>query len=157
MHYLAVVAVLFGFWLVLSGHWIPFLLVSGVASSLVVAAFVQRMGSLDREGQPLHLLLRSLSYWPWLLWEIVKAAWDVSKLIVDPKLPISPTLVRAPTSQKTNLGVVIYANSITLTPGTISVDVEDGAILVHAITRAGADSLLEGTMDRRVTVFEGAA
>jgi multicomponent Na+:H+ antiporter subunit E len=98
---------------------------------------------------------RVLLYWPWLAKEIVKSAWGVSRIIVDPRLPISPRLVRAKTSQKTAVGVVTYANSITLTPGTISIDVRAGEILVHALTRASADGLLEGEMDRRVTRVEG--
>ena len=61
------------------------------------------------------------------------------------------------TSQKTSVGVVTYANSITLTPGTISVDVRHDEILVHALTQAGAEGLIEGEMDRRVTRFEGGA
>ena len=72
-------------------------------------------------------------------------------------LPISPTLVRVKTSQKTALGVNIYANSITLTPGTISVEATRKEILVHAVTREGAEALAEGRMDRRVTAFEGEA
>jgi multicomponent Na+:H+ antiporter subunit E len=157
MHFLLVVASLFLFWLLLSGFWVPFLLTAGLASAVLVAAFAHRMGAIDREGQPFHLSWRALVYWPWLIWEIAKAGWDVSKLILDPKLPISPTMLRVRAQQKTAVGLVIYANSITLTPGTISVDVEGDEILVHAITTAGADSLAEGDMDRRVAAFEGAA
>ncbi|MDP1718034.1 MAG: Na+/H+ antiporter subunit E, partial [Burkholderiales bacterium] len=87
---------------------------------------------------------------------IVKSAWDVSKIILNPRLPISPTLIRVKTTQKTAVGVVTYANSITLTPGTISVDVKQGEILVHALTCEGAAGLQSGEMDRRVTRFEGA-
>lgn len=157
MHFLGVVAVLLCFWLLLSGYWLPFLLISGLGSAFLVATFVKRMGALDRDGQPLHLTFAAATYWPWLLWEIAKSAWDVTKLIIDPKLPISPTLFRTPASQKTTVGLVTFANSITLTPGTISIEVEKDAILVHAITESGAESLLEGTMDRRVVAFEGAA
>jgi len=85
----------------------------------------------------------------------VKSAWDVTRIILNPRLPVSPTLVRVKTSQKTTVGVVTYANSITLTPGTISVDVGRGEILVHALTREGAAGLQSGEMDRRVTRFEG--
>ena len=86
----------------------------------------------------------------------MKSAWDVSKVILNPSLPVSPTLIRVKTSQKTEVGVVVYANSITLTPGTISVDVGHGEILVHALTRESAAGLQTGEMDKRVTVFEGA-
>jgi multicomponent Na+:H+ antiporter subunit E len=114
------------------------------------------MDVVDHEGHPVHLSLRVFIYWPWLIVEIVKSAWSVARIIIDPRLPISPTLLRARTSQKTAVGVVTYANSITLTPGTISVDVKQHEILVHALTREGADGLLMGEMDRRVTQFEKA-
>ena len=71
--------------------------------------------------------------------------------------PISPTMIRIKATQKTDLGLVTFANSITLTPGTISIEVEqDGQILVHAISRDGADGLTDGDMDRRVTAMEDA-
>jgi multicomponent Na+:H+ antiporter subunit E len=97
-----------------------------------------------------------LLYWPWLLWEIVKANWDVAKIIANPSLPISPTMMRVRASQKTDLGKAIYANSITLTPGTLSVGLEGDEITIHALTRAGADGVVEGTMDRKVTELEKA-
>jgi multicomponent Na+:H+ antiporter subunit E len=148
--------VLFCFWLLLSGHYTGLLIAAGVASSAAVAALAWRMRIADAEGHPIHLIGRAVFYWPWLAVEIVKSALRVARLIVDPRLTISPTLVRVRASQKSALGVSIYANSITLTPGTISVDVSGHDIIVHAIERAGADSLQEGEMDRRVTVFEGA-
>lgn len=152
---LSVIVTLFAFWLVMSGYFTPFLLTMGVLSAVAITAFAHRMDVLDHEGHPIHLSASAFTYWPWLVKEIVKSAWDVSKIILDPKLPISPTLVRVKTSQKSQVGQVVYANSITLTPGTISVVVEGDEILVHALTRAGAESLVEGDMDRRVTAFEG--
>lgn len=146
---------LFAFWLLLSGHFTPFLLSAGLGCALAVMAFGRRMAVIDREGHPVHLSWRALTYWPWLVTEIVKSAWDVSRIIVDPALPISPTLIRVKASQKSPEGVVTYANSITLTPGTISVEVSPSEILVHALTRDGAEGLAGGAMDRRVTRFEG--
>lgn len=157
MRTLSLTIVLFAFWLLLSGYFVPFLVTMGLVSAMAVVALGRRMDLVDQEGHPVRLSWRVLGYWPWLLKEIAKSAWDVSKIILSPELPISPTLVRAPTSQKSIVGVVTYANSITLTPGTISVDVKKGEILVHALTREGADGLLAGEMDRRVTRFEGRA
>ena len=150
------VVILYGFWLVLSGFFTLPLLAAGLGSAIAVVLLTRRMGVVDREGLPIHLGWAAAKYWPWLLREIVKAAWDVAKIIVDPKLPISPTMIRVKTSQKTSVGIVTYANSITLTPGTISVEAEHGEILVHALTRAAADGLAAGDMDRRVSEFEGA-
>ncbi len=148
--------VLYAFWLLLSGYFTAFLMTAGAASAVAVVLIARRMDIADHEGHPIHLGLRIFTYWPWLIIEIVKSAWDVSKIILNPRLPISPTLIRVKTSQKTEVGVVVYANSITLTPGTISVDVSHGEILVHALTQEGAAGLQSGEMDRRVTRFEGA-
>lgn len=148
--------VLFCFWLLLSGHYTAMLMAIGAVSAAAVAALAWRMGIADAEGHPIQLLGRAFVYWPWLIVEIVKSALRVARIIVDPRLNISPTMVRVRASQKSALGVNIYANSITLTPGTISVEVSGHDITVHAIEQAGADSLEEGDMDRHVTVFEGA-
>lgn len=151
----SLVVILFAFWLLLSGYFVPFLLAMGVLSALAVAMLGRRMDLIDHEGHPVQLSWRLIFYWPWLFKEIALSAWSVSRVILHPRLPISPTLVRAKPSQKTAVGVVTYANSITLTPGTISVEVTRSDILVHALTREAADGLLEGEMDRRVTRFEG--
>ena len=155
IHSLSLGAVLFTVWLLLSGHYTPFLLMLGVASCALVVLVTLRMDVADREGHPLHLTWRALIYWPWLLIEIVKANIDIARRIMSPSLRISPTLFRVRASQTSDLGQVIYANSITLTPGTISVDVANGEILVHALSREGADSLIAGEMDRRVTWMVG--
>ncbi len=152
---LSFVVTLYVFWLVLSGYFTPFLLSVGIGSAIAILLFAQRMEVVDHEGHPISLGRSAIFYWPWLFKEIVIAAWDVSKIIVNPRLPISPTMVRVRAGQKTSVGKVTYANSITLTPGTISVDVEGDEILVHALTREGAEAVQEGTMDRRVTAFEG--
>ena len=141
-------------WLLLSGYYTALLLALGALSCALVAALCWRMGIIDPEGHPNHLFLGLLLYIPWLLWEICKSNIDIARRILDPKLPIAPRVIRIKTSQKTHLGQVIYANSITLTPGTVSVEVEEGEITVHALTGETAAALLEGSMDRRVTRLE---
>lgn len=148
-------AALYLFWVAMSGYFTPFLLAAGAGCALAVLWLARRMDVVDSEGHPIHLGLRLGLYWAWLFKEIVKSAWDVTRIIVDPKLPISPTLIRVQPSQKTSVGLVLYANSITLTPGTITIEAEADGFLVHALTRAGADGLAEGEMDRRVTAHEG--
>lgn len=155
IHSFSLGTVLFIVWLLLSGHYTPFLLLLGVASCALVVLVTVRMEVADREGHPLHLTWRALVYWPWLVMEIVKANIDVARRILSPKPAITPTLVRVRASQSSDLGQVIYANSITLTPGTVSIDVANGEILVHALSREGAESLIEGDMDRRVTRMMG--
>jgi len=142
-------------WLLLSGYFQILLLGLGAVSVLFCVWIAVRMDLIDHEGVPLHITWASLRYLPWLLWEIVKANIDVAKLVIAPSLPISPSLFNAPVSQKTDLGQAIYANSITLTPGTVSVDLEPGVILVHALHVGSADGVLEGEMDKRVSKLEG--
>lgn len=143
-------------WMLLSGHSEPYLLALGALSIALTVAVLHKLRIADHEAMPLHLIGRGLRYWPWLIWEIVKANWDVAKIIANPKLPISPTMTRVTASQKTELGRAIYANSITLTPGTISVDLEDDQITVHALTSGGADGTEDGSMDQKVSWLENA-
>jgi multicomponent Na+:H+ antiporter subunit E len=146
---------LYAFWLLLSGMYTPFLMASGAGCALAILLLARRMDVVDHEGHPIQLGWRPfLSYWPWLGGEILKSAWDVSKRILDPRLPISPTLVEFAPTQRTDLGLVIHANSITLTPGTIAVEVEPGRFLVHALTAEGAAGLAGSEMDRRCTELE---
>lgn len=154
LHTLSAFTILYAFWLLLSGYFTPFLMASGVGCTIAVIGFARRMAVLDREGHPTHLGLPALLlYWPWLGIEIAKSSWDVTKCILNPALPISPTLTRFQPSQNTDLGLVIHANSITLTPGTISVEVSADEFLVHALTQEGAAGLAGSEMDHRVTAM----
>ena len=146
--------VLYGTWLLWSGHYTPLLLSFGVLSCVVVVAIARRMRIVDQEGAPVELPLRVLSYLPWLLWEIVKSNVDVARRILTPGLPISPRLIKIKAGQRSDIGRVIYANSITLTPGTVTVGVEGDELTVHALTEEAASSLQTGEMDRRVTRVE---
>jgi multicomponent Na+:H+ antiporter subunit E len=146
---------LYLFWLVLSGYFTFFLMSAGAACAIAVVWFARRMDVIDDEGHPVQLGWRIVAYWIWLSKEIAKSAWEVSRIIVDPRLPISPTMVSFKPSQKTTVGLVIHANSITLTPGTITIDIGKGGFVVHALTRAGAEGVTSGDMDRRVRACEG--
>lgn len=145
---------LYLFWLLLSGLYTPFLLAAGAGSAAAVVWFARRMDVVDHEGHPIHLGPRALLYWPWLLKEIAKSAWNVSRIILSPSLPISPTLVRFKPRQRTDVGLVILANSITLTPATITIEAGAEEFLVHALTRAGAEATIGSDMDRRVAACE---
>ena len=155
LHSLSLGLVLFCIWLLLSGQYNVFVISLGIISVLVVLYIISRMDLIDREGHPIHLTLGAITYLPWLIKEIIKANIDVVKRILSPSLNITPTLLRVKVSQTSDLGQVIYANSITLTPGTISVDVANGEILVHALSFEGAETLTEGEMDHRVTKLVG--
>jgi multicomponent Na+:H+ antiporter subunit E len=142
------------FWLLLSGHYTPWLLAMGVLSAVLTALAARRMGIADSEGHPVSLLLGALTYYPWLAWEIVKSGWSVTRVILHPRLPISPTMTVVKAGQKTPAGIATYANSITLTPGTITVGVQDDLLTIHALVREAALDLEAGGMDARVRRFE---
>jgi multicomponent Na+:H+ antiporter subunit E len=89
--------------------------------------------------------------------EIAKAAWNVARIIAHPKLPISPCMTAVDASQKSATGIVTYANSITLTPGTVTIGVKGKRLTVYALTRKGALDVEAGLMDQRVRRFEGGA
>lgn len=143
------------FWLLLSGHYTPFVIGLGAASIVGVVLLARRMDVIDQEGHPIHLGAGAVWYWPWLLKEIVKSGWSVTRIILHPRLPIEPTMVRFRPGQRTQVGLATHANSITLTPGTISIDVGADEFLVHALTREGAEGVRSGDMDGRVSRFEG--
>jgi len=148
-------AALYVFWLLLSGYFTAFLLTAGAVCALAVVWFSRRMDVIDAEGHPVHLGVRAWSYWPWLIVEIVKSAWSVTRIILHPRLPISPTLVRFNPTQRSDLGLVVHANSITLTPGTLTIEAGAYEFLVHGLTREAAQGCVASEMDRRVTLFEG--
>ncbi|MCK5275157.1 MAG: Na+/H+ antiporter subunit E [Alphaproteobacteria bacterium] len=149
--------VLFATWMLLSGEFSiqhGLVLGLGIGSVILVVLIAVRMDVVDHEGHPVHLTRRFIGYWIWLLVEIVKASIDVTKRIWSPSLPISPTMYILKVSQPGELGQVIYAISITLTPGTVTVRLDGGDILVHAIAREAGEDLAGGEMDRRVTRLE---
>jgi len=145
---------LFAIWLLLSGHYTPLLLVLGAASTLLVVLLAIRVDIIDREIQPVLLKPSVLLYWIWLAWEIIKSNLDVTRRILSPGLPISPKVFTVRAGQKTELGRVTYANSITLVPGTVTMDVDEDMFTVHALTHAAAADLERGEMNRRVCNVE---
>jgi len=156
LHSISAFGFLYLFWLLLSGYFTAFLLGAGAGCALAVLLLARRMRVVDHEGHPVQLAWRAFfGYWPWLAREILRSALDVSRRILDPRLPISPALARFAPSQRSDLGLVIHANSITLTPGIVSIEVAPGEFLVHALTAEGAAGLAGSEMDRRVAALEG--
>ncbi len=157
LHAISLTAVLFGTWLLLSGIFTPLLVSLGIVSLAVAVGIALRMDIVDHESHPVHLTWRIPAYWIWLLAQIAKSNVDVARTILGIGDPPTPSVVRVKPSQRTELGQVIYANSITLTPGTISIELENGEITVHALTRGSADDLGTGVMDGLVSKLEGRA
>lgn len=155
LHLASLGIVLYAFWMLLSGYFEPFLLAAGAGSALAVVLLAGRMKIVDREGHPIQMIASVVLYWPWLIKEIAKSAWAVSKIILDPKLPISPVLVRFKPTQRSQVGLATHANSITLTPGTITVEATQDEFLVHGLTRGSGAGVIDSEMDRRVSKVEG--
>ncbi len=143
-------------WLLLSGIYTPMLLTLGVLSIVVVCYLALRMQVLEHDGQPIYFSLSNLIvYWLWLAVEMVKSSWVVSRRILSPSLPIKPILTSIEAAQKTQLGQVIYANSITLTPGTVAVGItENNGILVHALHEDSVHELKDNMMAKKVIRVE---
>lgn len=136
-------------WLLWSGIYKPLLLWLGAFSCLLSVYIAHRVGFFEK-STGLHLLPRLPRFSLWLLVEIVKSSLEVVRLVLDPKLPISPTVVEIEAEPDDDVGQVILANSITLTPGTVTLDVFDNRLLVHCVTREGARAIEEGDANRRV-------
>lgn len=149
-HVISLALALFLLWLGLSGHFEPLLLFIGLASTVLAVFLAKRMEVLDHESHPIHLTGRLFRFWGYLSREVVLANIDVIKRILTPGKSISPQLVKLPLPQQTDLGKVIYANAITLTPGTVSVQLDRSEITVHALAKESAEELGDGEMARRV-------
>ena len=142
------------FWLVNSGMFKSLLLTLGVVSVVFVIAILQRMKREDGESFPLIVpSLRLPGYLLWMIGQIIRSNLDVARCVWRGPAAISPTLVTVKASQSTDLGRVLYANSITMTPGTVTLQVQDDQLEVHALTRETAADLEQGEMDRRVSAL----
>ncbi|MFH1723589.1 MAG: Na+/H+ antiporter subunit E [Elusimicrobiota bacterium] len=148
--------VLFAFWVVLSGKLDAFHLCLGALSAASVAFATRRLGRLRPPIEPFYV--RTWTRWPvylsWLVWQIVLSAVQVAAIVLHPKMPIDPRLVRFTCRLPNTVAHLTLTNSITLTPGTVTLDQEGDAYTVHALTPAAGESLKpkegEGEMPRRV-------
>ncbi len=147
--------ILFAVWLLLSGHFEPLFIAFGLITCTVAVGVSARMGIVDRESVPVHLIGRTIAYVPWLAWEILKSNVRVARIILSPGMHVDPSIVHFRASQRTDLGRFIYANSITLTPGTVTTGVTGDDMEVHAIVQSEIDGSEENDMNRRVAALEG--
>ncbi|GIU24398.1 Na+/H+ antiporter subunit E [Shewanella sp. MBTL60-007] len=142
------------FWWINSNYSNPLLLSLGGGSILLVLYIAHRMDVVDHESLPIHLSAKMPGYMLWLAKEIVIANISVVKQVWLGNSSISPTLATIDATQSTDLTKVIYANSITLTPGTVAVGLVDDQVIIHALSKENIDTLKAGKMDRRVTELE---
>ncbi len=152
---IALAAALAVFWVLLSGYWLPLIIALGIASIALCVFIARRLDIVDHEGHPVHLTLPGLTYFPWLVKEIILSNITVARAILFGG--VRPQILRVRASQSDALGQTVYANSITLTPGTVSISIDDDLITVHAIMDETADGLRTGEMDGMVCKLVGDA
>ena len=150
--------ILFALWMLLSGELSidhRLLLGFGLATCTLAVWVALRTGTLDRESVPVHLVGRGVGYLLWLAWEIFRSNLRVARIILAPRMRLDPRIVHFQASQRTDLGRFIYANSITLTPGTVTTGIVGDDFEVHAIVGSEVDGSEENDMNRRVATLEG--
>lgn len=156
MSFVLTALIMFAFWILLSGEFSLVLILSGIISSLMVSYWSHDLliGKADIKSGTKRII-RFIRYLPWLMWQIILSNIDLVYLTLHPRMPISPRKIRFKNEYKTDLGVVILANSITLTPGTVTIEANKNEFIVHAITKKAAEDLLSGKMQAKVMEIEG--
>ena len=144
--------VLFGFWLLMSGYYTPLILSLGVISCLLCVYLTIKGKFLDNEALPIYFFPRLIQYTLWLIKEILKSNIQTAKVIIMKSE--EPELFSVKATQKTNEGKVTYANSITLTPGTVTTQIKNDIFEVHALTKDFGDDVRSCEMDKMVTWLE---
>ena len=154
---ISLTAILVVLWLTLSGPFTlsgnyPIVMGLGVVSIIITVALAYRMRIVDRETVPVGPSIPLFTYWGWLGGEIVKANLAVVRLVMKPEIEVEPRLIHVAADQRSELGRCVFANSITLTPGTVTVDVEDDGFLVHALDNSFTDPAGFAEMGARADV-----
>lgn len=153
--YVATGLLAFAFYLVLGDPTEPFDLVTGLISAAVVAVV---LGGVTFERAPssatLRSFLRAVVFVPRLLWAVVRANLALAAVVLHPRLPIDPAVVRLPAPESA-VARALLANSITLTPGTVTLDVDGDELVVHALTASTREELLTGSLARQVAFVTG--
>jgi len=158
MRYIITFVILFSCWIIWSGVFDAWHLTLGVISCFIVT-YISSDLLFEREkfsGKDRVEVIRFIVYLPWLMYQIILANIHVAYLVLSFKTPIQPSLITFPTKLKKGISLLTFANSITLTPGTITADIRGGGYyVVHALDRKVADDLLTGDMEDRVAhIFE---
>ena len=142
-------------WFLLSGYFTPLILILGAVSITAVVWLAYRMDVIDHESHPIHMAPKRTLYYLWLMWEIVKANVDVTLAILRGPSALQPRVFKLKAAQSSDVWLVTYANSITLTPGTVTIFVDGSEITVHSLTPVAKKGLETGEMDQRVSALEG--
>jgi len=150
---LTLIVLLITAWVLWSGYLKPLLLGLGALSCLLTVWIVRRMGYFDDETFAFHYNWRLLGFWAWLGGEVVKSSIEVTRVVLGRRIDVEPQMVDIDGSALGPVDQALLGNSITLTPGTLTLDVHDGRLLVHALTPNGAAALRDGEMQRRVAAL----
>lgn len=141
-------------WLGISGVYKPLLFALGAGSVLFVVWVSRRMDVVGVEHNPILYSWRLPVYWLWLLWEIVKSNIDVARAALNPDRHVDPEVFTVPMDLDSSVGKITYANSITLTPGTVTLLLEDDDVEVHALLRSSADGVRSRSMEKKIRWLE---
>ena len=157
MRFLILFTTLMAGWLLMSGIYNGLLIGFGIVSCLLCTWLSLRIGATDREGLPTHLFARLPAYLVWLIGEIVSSNIATAKIILCGES--DPEIFEVPANQVTAAGLANYANSITLTPGTVTVEIDEAKtgpsrFLVHALHPQFGDDVRSGDMDERNCALE---
>lgn len=137
-------------WWILSGYTKPLLLSLGAVSIIFTAYMATRMRVVDQESHPIHVSFNLVRLWAQLLWDIVKGNIMVAGIILGTNKDFHPRIVRGPVRQKSALGRVILGNSVTISPGAVTLDVREDYIEAHAVNDKAAYDIENGVLDRWV-------
>jgi len=143
------------FWLIMSGHYdlmhVSFGIFSVIFVLLINHSIRRHIYTLGEQSDALKLsLVRLIYYVPWLLWQIVVASLHVAYVVLHPKCPVDPALLRFKTRLGNTSSKVILGNSITLTPGTITLDIQRDEFLVHSLMDISSTGIIDGTLPGEV-------
>ena len=154
-HLIKVFIVVFVFWLILSGITSIGMITLGLLSSLFIIFAINKMDIIDHETSLLNFRpLKLLIYFFWLIKEMILANILVCYYIISPKVKTKPSIIKLKASQKSTVGKVLYANSITFTPGTVTIDIDQDNLTVHVLSETFKNSILKNTMDAKVKSTE---
>jgi multicomponent Na+:H+ antiporter subunit E len=151
IRFVATFLIMFAFWLFLSGHYDFFHISLGlICCGLVSHASYDLLFANPRQGDMSVIVKRFVLYIPWLFYQIALSNLHVARLALGPKRLIDPKIIKFKTKLESDISLVALANSITLTPGTITIDIKDGVYYVHAISKKVAEDLMTGEMEDRI-------
>ncbi|MCX8083923.1 MAG: Na+/H+ antiporter subunit E [Calditerrivibrio sp.] len=153
IRYLVTGVVMLAFWVLLSGEFSTMIITLAIISAIIVSWLTADLFFPDNKIN-LKLIYKIFSYVPWLVWEIILANIQVLKILIKPKLDIDPSMVEFVPKVKSDIGITLLANSITLTPGTVTIFAEKDRFFVHALTPEFADGLKDSEMERRILEIE---